>query len=498
MTLVRVPDPMTGTLLPVKMRSTTSWRRVTLVAVSGLVVLCGVSVFWASRRPPFSDEELAEAGAAIEAVRERLSDVECHRPAIPSGEPVDADASLASLLDPAGAYRTCLAAAGHQEAIDALDGLVPTADGVRRRWGFDVPRSDTPPPSASASRAFIHVQHPPYLEGEEPAAYVRVWSACSGVAMAVTQLAADDDACSPFPPDSAGWLDRGLEVVQLARAIAIVARGVARDGDLEAALTLLVRGAVVVQDLRRGPTSLVVAMLSVGAELTLWATFNSLLFPEPGPSAVVSAKMSELIGGLVDAWPHPHDVLAAESLAIPELARAAPITSEEAALAQMLAGEQARRLSQWCPRDGDPTVCFSSVPTVGAAGPGLFRRAWHLVSPNARLRSELQPSLDENARAYSRYYTRLLAPAVAIHVIRVMLALSGARQEGTCPTDADIDPRLLDVPFAAGPIEITHFDGAQYEVTAPPLTVDPTFERLVFYAVCPPVGGRWNDAGDSL
>jgi len=465
-----------------------------LVIVSSLIALSGATLFWARSRPSFSDEERAEAARELEVVRTRLTDVQCHRPGIP-GAGGDAQVTLAALLDSEGAYRACLSVGAGQNATDALRGIVEI-EGERRRWGYDVPPLEDPLPPGRGL-AFTNPQHPPFPEGSEPGVARRARAACGELAVALSTLAGGDGECSPYPPGSPGWIDIHPEVTQLARATSILAHVLARDGNLGGALTLLVHGVAVVQDFRRGPTSLVAAMLSISAEMTLWSTFNSLLIPEPGPEASLRAKMVELIDALIEEWPHPHDVLLAEAFAGLSFARRSPMPDEEGAVIVVLAAEHTRQVEQWCPHDRDKADCFQATSPTGPFETGLFQQAWLSVGgPNAQRRWEVQVENEMAEPAYRNYYTRLLSSPVAMRIIKVALALSGARQEGVCPTSADIDPRLLDIPFALSPIEITHLDGPQYEVTAPPLVVDPSFERVVFYSICPPVGGRWSDAVD--
>lgn len=468
------------------------------VAGACLVVLSGVAGLLARARAPFSDDELGAATRSVDAARARLRHLTSLRPTRVEAAG-STRVSLAALLDLGGANGECLRAAASDDVVDALQGVVRTPDGRRRRWGFDVPRIRgwSPP---GALRVIVSAQHPPFPDREEPEPYRRVRAACGGLAATVAALADAERQGSPYPFDSQGWLDPHLQVLHLGRAISIVARGRARARDLDGALTLLVQGAAVLQDVRRGPTSLMTATLSRVAERGLWSTFASLLIPDPGPSALLRAKLGELLDRLMEAWPHPHDVLLADATGISELARAEATGAENRAFALMAPVELVRRVDRWCPRDRDPGACFSSWSRRRSRNvePGVLLRAWHFVAgPNARLRRDLSVQLAAHERTYRLSYLRLLSSSVSLRIMKVLLALSEARQAQICPTRAHLDPRLLTIPFATGPIEVTRFSGPQYEITAPRLRIDPGYEREVFYAICPAVGGRWREVDES-
>ncbi len=473
-----------------------------------LVVVAAAMLLWLRSGPAFSEDEMEEASEALAAVRAELAEVQCTRPPLSVRVPAPstpAETSLSTLVDEAGPFAACLREAGLDDVRDAFFGQVAGPDGAVRMWVYDAPATEALPPGPQ-NRRYVSPQHPPYRVGEEPPAYLRVEAACAGLGHSVTGLASREAGCSPFGPDTPGWTGGPSGLVPLARAIAVLARGRARGGDLIAALTLLLEGVAVFQDARRGPTSLMTAMLSVASEAILSATFNSLLIPEPGPSATQRAELSDTIDRLLESSPHPCDTFAGEALAtehIPvDLGPTAPETSDPELqeglqeMMYMLAGELAQAVDDWCPREGAVTECFQHVPSGEAeeVSPGAL--AWQgVVDPNAAVRAEHSSQLERLHGHHHRYYLMLLNSPMALRQLQVMLALSGERQAGRCPTDASVDAALLTVPGASAPIVITHFVGTQYEVTAPPRSGHPEFELQVMLTLCPGAGGRWADSG---
>ena len=465
---------------------------------TGLIAFTAASLFWIRTRPTFSEEELAEAARSVDALQREPDGGWCHRPAL--GDASEATApSLAALIDPSGEYVECLREAAREDVREATQGIVGTPDDEHRRWIFDVSNPWIPYSATPTGRIFITAQHPPYPAGQVPSAYGRVEEACEGLADAVTALATRDGQCSPFSPGSPGWMGLHPEFIDLSRAIGIVARARARNGDLEGALTLLVHGVTVVQDLRRGPTTLFTALASIAAEMEHWATFNTLLMSAPGPTAAVRAELTELIDRLIDASPHPHDTFVGQAMAVPEYA-STNATSHERAFRQMVTSEEARGVGRWCSRDQDPIDCFSAIPAVPEEEeePGLLVEAWNFIrGPNAEFGArQISSMVDYDLNSYRHaYLPQLSTSPVAVHLVKVMLALSGERQRGVCPTEADIDERLLDIPFTRGSVETSQFHGPQYQVAAPLWAIGENPGSMVFYAVCPAVGGRWVPMG---
>ncbi|RLB53798.1 MAG: hypothetical protein DRJ42_10875 [Deltaproteobacteria bacterium] len=470
------------------------WR-IALGASASLVLIAAASLVWIRSRPAFSEEELAGATRAIDDVRRGLTTVRCDRPSLAEGEAAPED-SLAALLDPSGEYGACFRAAGQEDVLDASRGIVRAPDGTSRHWIYDVPTPTVPFAPGIGDRVFISPQHPPYPTGEQPPAYLRVLSACDGLTDSVRALASTEGQCSPFGPGTPGWGNLHPELLHLARAISVLAHQAARNGDLEGALTAVLHGVSIVQDSRRGSTSLVVAMHSIASEMWLWSTFNALLTPAPGPTPTQRARLAGLIDRLLDASPHPHDVFAAEALAVGTTGPTV-VASEDQSVIHMLAGEQARRAERWCARDQDPADCFSAMPRVTPTEPGPLLVAWRIVGgPPIEQRAVFDGLVEYNTEAFRHYQARLLSSPVAMRLMKVALALSAERQRGVCPTDANIEDHILDIPFATGPIEVTQLYGAQYEITAPPLTIEPSFERMVFVTVCPAANAVWMPFSD--
>lgn len=474
-------------------RRTARSRRTVLAMFGTGVVTIAVGAWYLWAKPPFSDEELAGAADSVAAAEAELREWSCRRPAI-GGPPLsEPDLRLSDVVDPAGRFAGCIDAAGEQEASDALGGEVVSPDGTHRRWGWDVPPDEGPaptPPTPPTGLVFMRTEPPPFPPDEVPPAMVVVQERCPDLPAAIDALARTTDRCSPLVLNTPGWSDPGMRWLWLARATSIHARFSARSGDLEGALVLLIQGASVIRDLRTGPVSLVVAMVSVAAEMSIWSTFNSLLQPTPGPTAEARDRLVGLIDRL--AIPHPHGLFAGEAVGLPGY------LSDPDGLATLVAAEQVRLLPERCPADAEPTGCFQGPPVA----PPVVDDDWvdalleAVGPPSVVRRRELAVSLAFLEHDYRRYYARTLQPLVATRMMRISLALTGPRQEGRCPPDVELPEAQLEVPFGAGPIEIVPYRSQQYEITAPSFVVEPGFERPVFYWICPAVEGAWSTVTD--
>lgn len=435
-----------------------------------LVVLAAFA--YVRTRPAVSDEELA---AAHDALAERKVEFAAWTPppraALGDAAPIDQASFDAFFDDPR--WTDCFEGAGQEDFFrDVTD---PASGAIH---GYQIDRGDgasdaTPIPDAR----YVPVYGPP-MDSPEVREVERT---CEGLGALVERFAATPDLRSPYQTRAAGLREGDIKIIQATKAIAVVARRRAREGRPYDGLRLLALAQAVARDLRKGPVSLITAMLSVAAEGILMAHASSLLLADPALSA---AEYEELRAML-------RDVRAIET--VPRLVLLADRESfvQEVGDAERLpVVVAAHEHLDVCEGEDVPT-CIQTVIDLDADASTEPDPLWaKILGPRiaaGRMRRFLGDML---VGAFPRYLRRVLQADVDNRMLEAMLTIVEARSAhpATCPPP--FDPAALEAPFADDPMTLTHFDGETYELAAPELPVM-SGERTVVYFGCPAAVANW-------
>ena len=319
-------------------------------------------------------------------------------------------------------------------------------------------------------------------------------ASCTGLDVLFERAVATPDLRSPFRIRSDGWNDANLQVIQTFKALALLARKRAREGDLGSALTLLVDGMLVARDLRKGPISLISAMISVACEGILGAHFATLLMSETALADDAHNAIRDRLRQLPEVQANPEALLECEREGfVRELGRSAYGDDEDVGLPIV---SSARTVPNAC-RGLGVEACIDwlvALPVVhreyGVAGDLDF---WARVfGPRVSRAKVLEGTGSMLSGAWPRYLGRLLKADLDAQILEVLLELARVRAQNpqTCPPHI-AGPRLT-TPLSRDPITLQHYDGQIWELSAPELRAFPA-ERTVAKLACPAATAGWTD-----
>ena len=460
----------------------------------GLVLLAVVGAVYVHLLPVMTEEEATDARAAI---RDRVQALPALPPRPAFGEGPQADQAAFDELFSEERWRVCFAGAS--------EAMVPLPEPSARAWALELEEGEAPRvllPSESARGVTQLVlgdppREDPELRGAE--------AACAGLDERLRSVAATPDLRSPFRIP--GGLVSSVDTVGAARAIALVARARWRDGDVRAALRILLDGMVVMRDLRRGNIGGLTTVVSVAGEELLLAHALTLLVPDTELEPAEFERLREEVRAIRALQPEPERMLAAE---------------REGALGGVPLARLQEDVSLLVLAHAHGSVCVGLDVEDCAAALEAIPRA----DAPSRLRVQVlgerltrQATIEHLAydflEIWPDYLRRSLGADAANHLLEVALALAAERDGGgeevagrgtwrgqgqgqgqgqgapRCP--AELDPALAAAPHADDPVTITERAPGVYTLAAPELRVG-SLERVEATFVCPAARAAWLDA----
>lgn len=454
-------------------------RRWPYVAL-GLLCVAGGTFAYVRSLPAYSSEEIATMAARADEMRAATANETCERAAYGTASPVPRDRVASLLLAPA--TLSCLRRFHSADLHDLLQG--PETDTDAWSWVLDRGDASNAPPLAGHAYLVSSAPIPP--DDATPSELVRDCE--SELIPLVDRLAATSDSCSAFGPTHPQWIDELFWVIGLGRAIATLGRWRAREGHRFRSFEEGLRGIVVLRDLRRGPTSLLMAMISVAAEQIVVAQLNSFLVDEPGFDDAQYAALDAWVASVLD------DRIGAGVVVRTDRHAALDMAYDEDDLGGVLDVLVHDDLS-WCPDDARPEECIEAIHRMPPVEPPS--QLAELVLGRRLIRKSV---IDAAARAakdgFESYLARLATADAALEQLRVQLRLVRARaRDGRCPPNIDSTHFELDV--SDDPFQLNHLSGDQYELVMPPLRAKPDFERVVLMSVCPAATAAWQPRVDA-
>lgn len=450
-----------------------SRRRWALFGVALTAMLLGTYVY-VRLLPAYSEDEIDELQAQVDEMRARTAAETCSRSSYGSAEP--ADEHLSALFDDAE-IGDCLINF-QREGRDALY-IEPETD--THAWHWDLDRGDDEGGNLPPGHAQLAPSSPiPPIDSEPP----DVVSECMWLTERIDRFAARTDLCSPLGPTHPDWMGDMMWGIGLGHAVAALARWRARDGYRFRSFEEALRGIVVIRDLRRGPTSLILAMIGVAAEGIVVAQLMSFLFDEPGFTDEQYTQLDRTIEQILADRIGAGIVMRTDRFAAVDNVMIGA-RDELGAMLDYTASFDTR----WCPDDARPTECIDAVRAMPPLEP-RSELTELLLGPRFVRGHQLRAAVRESMSSFSTYLARMQSADTSLRQLRVLLRLSQQRARGGgCPPRIDEEHFQIDV--SDDPFELTQYSGAQYELVAPPLRVMPTFERIVMLFLCPAATPAW-------
>jgi len=241
----------------------------------------------------FTDTEIEVFERSARAAGRENALRECKRaPLRGAAVPGKADGAIVALIEPekGGEIEACLALVG--ERGDELSKALREGE----------------------SRALS--QRASALGSDESAGVLGIVEArCAPVLSKMREALQHEDACSAYLPGRREKPDRLINLVRLSEVAAVFARKARREGRAREAAEIALDGLRFNQDLCRGGSEMIFAMLSTVGTGRLAAELSALI---GGPRDQVTEELLSEIDGelsaLIEGEPHPADILLAEGL----------------------------------------------------------------------------------------------------------------------------------------------------------------------------------------
>lgn len=399
--------------------------------------------------PPIAAETLAPYQQRLEAALAENARRSCPRPVL-RGEPVPgrADAAIRAIMEPSPALKACLDAVG--EETDVL----------------------------------------------EP---------CATLPAAVRAAVAHADACSPYllgrnpsPPSLTPY-------VRTAKALVAIGDAWIEDGRSPEAWALWLDGVVLGQDLARGGTTWLEAMVSHAGAMILIDHAHEAV-ERSGLSSEASDAIRRELATLVASEPHPRTHMLGDRLyplvheVAPKLLPegwtppggwpphqsppgvAGPAEPPQFFIVWQTLERIAAKQAEACPADSDVATCLSGLDElvtrmVEAGKPGMADVLGLALDPEHASTEMITSTLEGMvAPSWSKYLERQAVRRVALHALAVRLAVRGG---AACPESGSA---TLVVPGLGDSLGVQR-KGGGVELTAPALVVPD--EALTWPVSCP-------------
>lgn len=401
-------------------------------------------------------------GPLMAEVRSELAEREAwarnyahQRAAMGEGEPMD-QAAFRALQNEA--LSACLRQVALSE--DTLHQTDARSGETTEFWDWETDRGSGAVAEADFEYHTIRPPAPPV--GAVPAHILAAEEACASVDDVVAAIAASTTLVAPAA--TAPTVENALAARHFARAIGVRGRKAQREG--RNGFVLVEQGLMALRDMRRGPTSLLQAMVVVASEDILIEDYASMLLQETQVDPDEQRRREDAITALLAASPSPRPLFESELLVVREDLDSEILNTRRHAQA---IGSQ----PQVCQEDDTPFEC-------------LVR--WNQADVHELLSATVPEQLKERVVdifASNISYVRRLARVDAdLDMLRALVRVSAARHEG-CPPEARLEaPRWSEEnPSVSG------LSGHIYGLVAP--ASEWLDKRSVFLTLCPVPTPAW-------
>ncbi len=427
-------------------------RRWVLFLSVGLLVLL-TAIFL--RQPIIAPEALT---SAEQDLRE-LPTAGCRRPVLhgPTIEGSGTEA-LRTLIDPNGAFARCMMSE-RRDYHDARRGeLAPDLL-------YHFPWDETDPEQWD----FVGVYAPPYPSEHVPRILRSIQRDCAGLPAAIEAVIAHEEVCTPWEWDSELELRHAPALSRLHDGLITLAFRRAYEGHAVEALSWLLDGARLAQDIGRGQSSPTIGIVTEGMIRAFNVAFSTLLQTRLSLSDEDIEMLDQRLQQLAASHPHPQDIFRTEGRSVArDLARA---PGRDAAFTLWTHHQVSQTEEFHCLPSGTAAACLDALweQEEWWTAPSAFE-TWigpQLEHPITR-RYHLGSIARDIFAAHHTLAKLRFQGALTFSALRVTLAFHAARRSIQCPAASDLPANVFLIPEADERFSIRpRIPGKQYEVAMP-------------------------------